>query len=502
MHKNRKKYYGKMWKMYNEDDIIPINQHDGGMSMSKWRKAGTIGLIAVMICVSGAGCKKKATPERLFQDMAKNGEKIKSISGGLEANMEISAGDQTAEVKMDFDLASTEKPEAFQMEGKISMNIAGTDVSMDMSNYQLEEDGEAVSYMYVNGMWAKETVEEEEEETALSADMVERLIKQSEAFTLSEELVTVNEKECFELKGDIGGEFAADMLGEDMLETFGMGGAVSKEDIKNLEIPCTITVYKDDILPASISIDMKDVLTKAMEEAEGMEIQELNLEMNFDEYNKVKEIKLPKGAKEQAIDAGGGISGLLEGDMEEDMEEDVEKEDTDDVDDEKPEEPSIWESLELNVGGKTVTLPCKVSELEAAGLKIDAEEIPADQMVKPGETEFPMLKDKNGNQVGVYCENTGDADAKVTDCTLIGFYITSRDGEGIVDIALPGDVRLGTTEAELLEKYGEPGEKSEDTETGILTYSWEDELFTRSLEIELDKDSKQVISIMIDIWDY
>lgn len=488
--------------MHSKDDIILRNQHDGGTPMSKWRKAGTIGIIAVMICVSGAGCKKKATPEHLFQDMAKNGEKIESISGKLKANMEFSVEGQTAGIKMDFDLASTEKPEAFQMEGKISMNIAGTDVSMDMSNYQLEEDGETVSYMYANEMWVKETIDGEEEETALSADMVERLTEQSKAFALSEELVTVNEKECFELKGDIGGKFAADMVGEDMLETFGMGGAVSEEDIEDLEIPCTIAVYKESILPASISIDMKDVVTKAMEEAGGMEIQELNLELNFDEYNKVKEIKLPKDAKEQAVDAGGSLSGLLEGDMEEDIEEEVEEEDTDDAGAEKPEGPSAWESLELNVSGKTVTLPCKVSELEAAGLKVDAEEVPADKMVKPGETEFPMLKDKNGNQVGVYCENTGDADAKVTDCTLTGFYITSRDGEGIVDIALPGDVRLGTTEAELLEKYGEPGEKSEDTKTGILTYSWDDELFTRSLGVELDKDSKQVISIMIDIWDY
>mgnify|MGYP002236172125 CR=1 FL=1 len=101
-------------------------------------------------------------------------------------------------------------------------------------------------------------------------------------------------------------------------------------------------------------------------------------------------------------------------------------------------------------------------------------------MVKPGETEFPMLKDKNGNQVGVYCENTGDKDAKVSDLHFGQVLYHKRDGEGIVDIALPGDVRLGMTEAELLEKYGEPREKSEDTKTGILTYSWDDELFTRS----------------------
>ena len=53
--------------MHSENDIIPINQHNGGKPMRKWKKAGTIGLIAVMLCVSGAGCKKKATPERLFK---------------------------------------------------------------------------------------------------------------------------------------------------------------------------------------------------------------------------------------------------------------------------------------------------------------------------------------------------------------------------------------------------------------------------------------------------
>lgn len=488
--------------MYNENDIIPINQHNGGKPMRKWKKAGTIGLITVMVCVSGAGCKKKATPERLFQDMAKNGEKIESISGKMAANMEFAVEDQSVGMKMDFDLASVEKSEKFQMEGKLVMDIAGTEVSMDLSNYQVKEDGELMSYTYVNNMWTKSPVESGEEETTLNAGMVEELTKQAKAFTLSKELVTVNGKECFELKGDIGGEFATDVMGEDMLDAFGMAGAVSEEELKELEIPCTITVYKKEILPASISIDMKDVLTKAMEESGGMEIQELNLEMTFDEYNKVKEIKLPKEAKEEAIDADEGIGGLLGGEMEEDLEEDMEKEDTTGVDEPEKKGTSSWESLELNVSGKTVTLPCKVSELEAAGLKVDAEEVPADKMVKPDETEFPMLKDKNGNQVGVYCENTGDTDAKVSDCTLIGFYITSRDGEGIVDIALPGDVRLGMTEAEVLEKYGEPGEKSEDTQTGILTYNWDDESFTRSLGIELDKDSKKVISIMIDIWDY
>ena len=36
--------------MHSKNDIIPINQHNGGKPMRKWKKAGTIGLIAVMLC--------------------------------------------------------------------------------------------------------------------------------------------------------------------------------------------------------------------------------------------------------------------------------------------------------------------------------------------------------------------------------------------------------------------------------------------------------------------
>ena len=53
-------------------------------------------------------------------------------------------------------------------------------------------------------------------------------------------------KMCIRDRGDIGGEFATDVLGKDMLDAFGMGGAVSEEELKELEIPCTITVYKKE----------------------------------------------------------------------------------------------------------------------------------------------------------------------------------------------------------------------------------------------------------------
>ena len=81
------------------------------------------------------------------------------------------------------------------MEGKLLMDIAGTEVSMDMSNYQVKEDDGLMSYTYVNNMWTKSPVESGEEETTLNAGMVEELTKQAKAFTLSEELVTVNGKE-------------------------------------------------------------------------------------------------------------------------------------------------------------------------------------------------------------------------------------------------------------------------------------------------------------------
>ena len=44
-------------------------------------------------------------------------------------------------MKMDFDLASVEKSERVpDGRKKLLMDIAGTEVSMDMSNYQVKED--------------------------------------------------------------------------------------------------------------------------------------------------------------------------------------------------------------------------------------------------------------------------------------------------------------------------------------------------------------------------
>ena len=49
------------------------------------------------------------------------------------------------------------------MEGKLLMDIAAREVSMDMSNYQVKEDDGLMSYTYVNNMWTKSPVESGEE---------------------------------------------------------------------------------------------------------------------------------------------------------------------------------------------------------------------------------------------------------------------------------------------------------------------------------------------------
>ena len=73
---------------------------------------------------------------------------------------------------------------------------------------------------------------------------------------------------------------------------------IDEDVIKDLELPCTIAVYEDDILPAKISFDMQDIMEKAMEE-EGVDVSACSIEVTYHEYDSVGEIKVPNDVIEK-----------------------------------------------------------------------------------------------------------------------------------------------------------------------------------------------------------
>lgn len=124
----------------------------------------------------------------------------------------------------------------------------------------------------------------------------------AKSFEMSKEKVEVNGEKCFEMKGEIKGSDIVGMMESGMADS--LGSEIDEDVIKDLELPCTIAVYEDDILPAKISFDMQDIMEKAMEE-EGVDVSACSIEVTYHEYDSVGEIKVPNDVIEKA---GGEVS--------------------------------------------------------------------------------------------------------------------------------------------------------------------------------------------------
>lgn len=117
-------------------------------------------------------------------------------------------------------------------------------------------------------------------------------------------LVEVNGKDCFEMAGDIGGDAVSGMLGEDILNTL-KGLGLDEETLSEVEIPCIIDVYRDGILPARIFIDMSEIIdTMAGAAGQDITVSTCGIELIYEEYNCVDEIRVPEEAVKAARDGG------------------------------------------------------------------------------------------------------------------------------------------------------------------------------------------------------
>ena len=121
----------------------------------QWKRLAAAGMAAVMAAGLMAGCGKKATPESLFKDMEKNSEKIESAKCNIAMKMEMSDGTDSMAVSMDMDMGVTTDPAAVYGKGEVDMSALGMDQKAEIEMYQVEEDGEQVTYTLTDGEWSR-----------------------------------------------------------------------------------------------------------------------------------------------------------------------------------------------------------------------------------------------------------------------------------------------------------------------------------------------------------
>lgn len=168
----------------------------------------------------------------------------------------------------------------------------------------------------------------------------------------------------------------------------------------------------------------------------------------------------------------------------------------------KDELGDTWDSYTLQINDKVVTLPCRIRDLEAAGLEMDKDETPENDAVDAGESVTGYFEDRNDNYIIVDMVNTTEDRLPVKDClvgkiTAMDYSISEKGRDGRITVILPGGIRIGTDQEELLGKYG----KTDDVYEGdnLLTYVWHKEEGGHHSECEIDMDagSRQITGITI-----
>ena len=459
--------------------------------MKKQKRLMALGITAAMAAGLLSGCGTKATPENLLRDMQKNAEKTESAL--LNFKMDIAMGDGTDDVSlgMDMNMETTTEPEASHGKGTVSISMSGMDFSVEMEMYSVQEDGEYVTYTLMEDQWTKE-VSDDGEMTGEVDSIADNVEEYADQFELAEDLVTVNDKECFELTGELDGDLFSEMMQTDMLDSLA-GYGIDEEALSDMMFPCTIDIYKDSILPARLYFDMTESMAPLMEDS-GVTVSECYVDMTFMEYDTVEEITVPDEAVSAAED--GSDSGL-------DLPQDDTYEDESVVTPAEPAEQSSelgdsWESYTVQVNDTVITLPCTIADLEAAGVKMDTEYTPSDYVVNAGESELAWFMVDSGDSIMVDMINTGGEPKEVKDCLVGSVYADAYSmTEGGLTVIFPGGIQIGTPEADLLAAYGEADNVYEDEEYGNSYYWYGDDMLVSGFNASIDPETGLVESLSI-----
>ena len=236
-------------------------------------KLVTLGMAAMMTAALMSGCGKKATPENLLKDMSISISiwmPIVVVSSPISISIFMFA--TTDSVSFMFFAMSFKSGES-HAKGAVDMKMMGTNVGTEIEMYTVKEKDQYIVYTMANDQWQKEEMDDSAADMAGElSDLTGSMGGHAKSFEMSKEKVEVNGEKCFEMKGEIKGSDIVGMMETGMADS--LGSEIDEDVIKDLELPCTIAVYEDDILPAKISFDMQDIMEKAMEE-EGVDVSEL-----------------------------------------------------------------------------------------------------------------------------------------------------------------------------------------------------------------------------------
>lgn len=258
------------------------------------RKKLVWGLVASLILSSAAlgGCgKKEVNAESIVQQSNETMEKAKSFSAdfNMEMEMSLSSGDQS----MDMDMAmtgimqATKDPEIVYMDVAMTSGLFG--LSLDMDIYTQTEEDKIITYTGIAGEWMKT---EQEGLSQSNLAELQKMFGSGKEMTLAEQTEKIGDKEVYVLTAAISGEEL-----EKVMSAMGsMANGLDSMDLSQFQADTCMKVYKDTMLPASITLDM--ITNGEGVEVDGVvtKINKMTITVDYKEFDTIDSIEIPAEA--------------------------------------------------------------------------------------------------------------------------------------------------------------------------------------------------------------
>lgn len=264
-----------------------------------------VAAILLLFVLTGmlAGCSGRMTPKRLLADMEENMQNVTSSANHVEVAIQMEDVLDIRNVNMALDLENTTQPPAGYAKGTAKVKIKNAQVSADLEIYQVQEDGKAVTYSRTNDSWVERKRQGTAPRVILEWTVIfsGRKCKAMESFHLAKKTVKEDGKECYQMYGDVTGTELMGILGKDMVNAFHLVELPDEDAIRELKIPVIFEIYKDEMLPARILVDMSDVLNELYESyGETSKVNLYSIDLKFTDFDQVDAIEVPEEVKEAA----------------------------------------------------------------------------------------------------------------------------------------------------------------------------------------------------------
>lgn len=435
--------------------------------MKKWVK---IIFVACLTLSLVAGCSKNYPDEKkLLKQVQKKMKKMESLSFSMGMDVNIVMKDKESKstkatskdsIKMKIDgkgdvLTSGEMYIATTMDA----SILGKTQESKTEVYNVLEEGQLISYTNTLGEWIKSVALPSNQ-----IDIMTELANSSNLEMLEDaklEIIgtkVINEKDTYDLQITIDSnmleEIVADTVADTMEDNESLKGVpkdfsqVTDRLGDDFKMNCHFFINQDTKEIARMTMDLKSLFEKSFDslsvligDSGSISVDKAEMVIDFLEYNKVKEIKLPK----EALSAKDQSVGLLE-DGNLDAKSDYKTEEGD-----VSTQTHIWENMEMTVDSNVI----KVGETSVQTL-VDlgyGSEESLNEKLKSDQTTYLSFS-KGEERIYGTGLNRAKKKKKVKDCIIQNLNVESKQ------FKLAGNIGVGSTLDEAIQVFGQFNTKS------------------------------------------